>query len=155
MNKLEELLDEEFICINLNIASQEDLFKELYTIFYKKGYVKESYLDGIKKREDIFPTGLDTGLIKVGIPHTDCDHVIKTGIIIATLKQPIYFRKMDDPKTSIPVDIVFMLAIKEPENQANTLMKLMGLFNKHDVLCSIKNATNKEELKDIVIANAI
>src|SRR5699024_10862301 len=108
-----------------------------------KGYVKPSFLEGVLEREKNYPTGLDTGDIKVAIPHTDSEHVLKSCISVAVLKETVVFKDMGDPNGKVDVDIVFMLAIAEPKNQVPILTKLMSIFSDKELLNNIYNSDEK------------
>jgi PTS system galactitol-specific IIA component len=49
----------------------------------KRGYVKDTFVDGILHRERTNPTGLMVeDLINIAIPHTDVDRVIRPTIVV-------------------------------------------------------------------------
>lgn len=131
------LLHEDLIFIDYEAENQKQLLINLSEVLKKKGYVKDSYVEGILERESIFPTGLNTEGIKVAIPHTDAKHVNFPGIVIAKLKNPIVFREMGNDTGRVEASLIFMLAIKNPEQQVKTLSKLMTIFSKGDILKNI------------------
>lgn len=140
-------MDLDLIKINLDVNDNEEVINELGTMLLKKGYVKDTYINAVIQRERILPTGLDLGELGVAIPHTDSQHVNQANIAIGLLKNPIEFSCMVDPTKKIKVQLVFLLAIKNPEKQVELLGKLMAIFQDIELLKSIQKSTSKEEIK--------
>ena len=111
-------------------TDREGLLIELSEILESKGYVKETYRDSILAREEMHPTGLKVeDLINIAIPHTDVEHVLQpTMVVIKHSASSFKFYRMDDPKSEIPVDVVFMLVVKESDGYVNFLAALTNLF---------------------------
>lgn len=127
-------------------TDREGLLRELSIVLENKGYVKESYQESIIIREKMHPTGLMVeDLINIAIPHTDVEHVLKpTMVVVKHSKGSFKFFRMDDPEIEIPVDVVFLLVVKESEGYVNFLAALTNLFqdaNFIDMLAS--NAPDK------------
>jgi len=146
MTENNNLLQEELIFLDVTANDQADLLEKLSQELFKRGYVKDSFTNGIIQREEKFPTGLDTGTVKVALPHTDAKHVIKPAILVASLKQPVDFMAMGTNDQRVPASLVFMLAIAEPKVQLATLSKLMGIFSEHEILTEIHAATSASEI---------
>lgn len=143
------ILNEELIIMNLDAKKKEDVLIKAFNILLNHGYVKESFIDAIIKREEDFPTGIQTSSIGVAIPHTDVQHVNKAGIAIVTLNKPVVFQEMGTD-SDIEVSIIFMLAIKEPELQLAMLQNLVDIFQDESALNRICNAKDKLEIIDIM-----
>ena len=141
---------EDLIFIDLDCNSREELIKYMSDQMMDAGKVKETYCNAVLERELIYPTGLNTGDIKVAIPHTDPVHVNSAGISVATLKNRVEFKNMEDPNQNIDVDLVFMLAVANPEAQVPLLVKLMGVFSDKELLKKIKDSKTKHEIKQIL-----
>lgn len=139
-------MDLDLIKINLDVNDNEEVINELGTMLLKKGYVKDTYINAVIERERILPTGLDLGELGVAIPHTDSQHVNQANIAVGLLKNPIEFSRMVDPTKKIKVQLVFLLAIKNPEKQVELLGKLMAIFQDIELLKSIQKSTSKEEI---------
>lgn len=150
MDEDEALLHEELVLLNYEAKSKKELLTNLSQILIKKGYAKDSYLDGILKREEIYPTALYTEGVNVAIPHTDAIYVNKPAILIATLKEPITFKEMANGINDVDVRLIFMLAIKDPKNQVITLSKLMSIFSNKDQLLDVYNSKSNKEVIDKV-----
>lgn len=148
--KIIDLLKKEIIFTKLNIERKEDLFLELCDNLNKKGYVKDSFYEGVIKREEVFPTGLALGEYNVAIPHTEAEHVVKPCISVATLGSPVKFKNMEDDTKDVNVDIVFMLALNEAHSQLEMLQQLMQLIQSKSILKEILEAENGEEIIKII-----
>ena len=146
---INEYLNRDLIINNLEAETTDDIFYALSEMLLKLNYVKDSFYDGLVKREGKFPTGLTLGKYNVAIPHTDAEHVIKPAIAIATLKHPVTFNNMDGDG-QVDVNVVFAMVLKEPHSQIMMLQQLMLLIQNEDVLKSMNEATDTEELYDIV-----
>ena len=148
MNENEVLLHEDLILLNYEAESKKELLENLSKILKEKGYVKDSFLEGVIQREIVYPTGLNTNGVKVAIPHTDPIHVKKPAILVALLKKPISFKEMGNGVNDVDAKLIFMLAVKDPNSQVETLSKLMSIFSDKDKLLSIYNSTTTKEVMD-------
>lgn len=130
---------------------QEDLGKEavldsISQRLFKNGYVKESYAQAIKDREAIFPTGLNTTTFGIAIPHTDSKHVNEATIAVGILKQPVIFQEMGAEEVEVPVRLIFMLAIKEPDKQLETLQAVISLIENEEKMNALVQAKNESDV---------
>ena len=118
-----KLLDQNLVMINLEAETQQEALEKLAGRLYETGYVKETYAQAILEREKVFPTGLPTEGYGVAIPHTDVEHVHKPAVALGILQKPVKFNLMGDlnPESQVDVQIMFMLAIKEPHMQLELL----------------------------------
>jgi len=148
MDGKQVLLHEDLILLNYEAESKEQLLQKLSKILRVKGYVKDSFTEGVLQREIIYPTGLNTNGIKVAIPHTDSIHVEKAAILVALLKNPVTFKEMGNGINDVQAKLIFMLAVKDPSVQIETLSKLMSIFSQKDILINIYNSTTTKEVKD-------
>ena len=144
------MLNEELIYLDLEADNREELLSLLSDKLYEKGYVKESFKKAIIEREKVFPTGLPTLGVKVALPHTDPIHVNKPAILVSTLKNPIKFKEMGNGINDIEVEMVFMLAVKEPAHQVELLQKLINIFSKENVLISLKECRDEKAIYEIL-----
>jgi PTS system galactitol-specific IIA component len=124
-------------------ADREGLLRELSTILESKGYVKDTYQESIINREKKHPTGLMVeDLINIAIPHTDVEHVLKpTMVIIKHSSSSFKFFRMDDPGDEIPVDVVFLLVVKESDGYVNFLAALTNLFQDAEFINLLASTT--------------
>ncbi|HEY8891937.1 MAG TPA: PTS sugar transporter subunit IIA [Clostridium sp.] len=146
---INEYLNKDLIINNLEADTVDDIFYSLSEMLLKSNFVKDSFYDGLVKRESKFPTGLTLGKYNVAIPHTDAIHVIKPAIAIATLKHPVTFNNMDGDG-QVDVNVVFVMVLKEPHSQIMMLQQLMLLIQNEDILKSMHDAKDSEELYEII-----
>lgn len=150
MNQSETLLHEELVLLNYEAENREDLLYKLASVLNDKGYVKESYIQGVLEREKIFPTGLNTEGVKVALPHTDAKHVNKPAILIAKLKKPVIFKEMGIGENDVEAKLIFMMAVKNPDEQVKTLSKLMGILCQKELLTRLYDSVSESEVVDIL-----
>lgn len=147
MNKI--IINEENIFLNKKFTDQKEYFDYIFNSLYERGIVKKNYFKSIVRREAQFPTGLDTGEIKIAIPHTDFQVSKGTAIIITVLERPLLFSKMDNPVEKIKVDIIVQIVFDSPEKQPELLKKLMKLVSDQENLYLLKNCKNKKEVIEL------
>ncbi len=61
-----ELLQKNNILLNCKAKPKEDVIREVGRLLYESGYVDESYIDGMLKRELTFSTNIGNG---IALPH--------------------------------------------------------------------------------------
>lgn len=145
------MVNEELIFVHKSFESDKEVISFLSKQLQEKGFVKESFLKAVIEREGEHPTGLYLGNINVAIPHTDIEYVLKPGLAVATLNKPVVFRKMDEPNKSIPVSIVFLLAILDPQEYVNFLAKLARGFSNSSFVSSLLSSKNSLEVKNLLL----
>lgn len=152
--KISEFFNKELIVTNMDAKCKEDVFDVLYKKLYENGFVKESYLEAIKKREKNFPTGLQLNRYNVAIPHTDPEHVVKPAIAVATLKNPVIFKNMANPLEDIEVNIIFMIALNESHSQVEMLQQLTSLLQDDGVISKVIRSKGGDEIVELIKANS-
>lgn len=135
-------------------GEKEEILSELGERLIEKGWVKEGFIQSIMDREKSFPTGLPTMPFGVAIPHTDGHMVNHPGIAFASLKKPVKFFAMGSDSVLVEVRLVFMLALKSPEDQLDMLQKLVALFQNPATVEKLANAKTLEELNRLVEGKA-
>jgi len=146
---LEPFIKDELIILNLNVADQDQLFEALYQEALNHGYVTEPFLQKLKERESVFPTGLSMGNYSVAIPHTDPEYVVKQFIAVATLENPVSFHLMEDKSKQTGVNVVLMLGLNEPHSQLSALQEIMGLIQDQSKIEQILAAKTSEDVYEI------
>lgn len=129
---------------------KERLLEKLGHLLFQNGYVKESYIQAIKEREATFPTGLNTTTYGIAIPHTDSKHVKKATIAVGVVKTPIIFQEMGAEDVEVPVRLVFMLAIKEPEKQLETLQAVISLIENEEKMTALVHAKDEAAVLQLI-----
>jgi PTS system galactitol-specific IIA component len=146
----ENMLREDLVFTQKHFESKKDAILFLAEQLKQKEYVRETFADAVVEREEKYPTGLYLGKINVAIPHTDTKHVKQSGVAILTLDKPVIFNKMDDPSQTIPVLIIFLLAVSEPNEYVQFLSKLAENFSKEEVMRKIYEETNPATMAEIL-----
>ena len=143
-------VEKELAIIEMKADSKEEVLKLLGNRLLEHGYVKENFVESILKREKNYPTGLPTEPFGVAIPHTDGDMVNKSTIAFANLKNPVKFLMMGTDDKLVDVNLVFMLALKSPDDQLDMLQKLVGLFQDPEMVSKLADVKDVNELNELV-----
>lgn len=86
----------------------------------------------------------------MALPHTEAKYVLKESISILTLKNTIVFAGMGNPKESIPVQIVFLLAISNPEKQLRILQTIITIIQNEKMLKKIRDAKEPRDIYNLI-----
>nr|UWI48891.1 PTS sugar transporter subunit IIA [Clostridioides difficile] len=140
----------DLISLGLEANDYESIIRELGNKMYQKEYVKNTYVNAVLEREKTLPTGLNIGEMCVAIPHTDSQHVNESNVAVGILKNPVKFNSMIDPTDKLNVELVFLLAVKNPDSQVKLLKDLMSVFQNIKLLRDIKEASTKEEVAELL-----
>ena len=127
MMDLVDLFSADLMALEVEVASQKELFQFVSKELIRQDYVFDNYVSGIIKREEEFPTGLMTKYLPIGLPHSDVQDVKRPFIYFCRLKKGIKFHQMGDNQPMMVRD-VFFLGIKEPKKQVVLLATMMTLF---------------------------
>lgn len=144
------MIDKELIFHQLDLTDFNAVIKKMGRTMEERGYVKDSYIEAVLEREKNTPTGLEMNEYGIAIPHTDKNHVKDSIISIATLKESVTVYSMIEPTKAIKIQLVILMAIKDPEGQVKMLGKLMSLFQDVQTLQALESAKNKEEMYTII-----
>lgn len=139
-------IDESLTVVGLDGKDKVEVIECLAGLLLRKGYVRDSYLLNVLAREAIMPTGLQTKAGGVAIPHTDCEHVSRSGMAIGLLKSPVNFKNMANPSEDVQVNLVFLLAIAEKQAVIQVLTQLAEMFLDPDVLGQAFGKKDSKEL---------
>lgn len=131
---------EELLLVPLNASNQYESLQIMGKHLVHLGYVKESFVPAVIEREKRFPTGLPIVGCPVAIPHTDAEHCIKPGIALAILKSPVSFIEMGSNGRTLPVKLIFMLSLPNPDIQVKALQELINLFQTKGFLKNLQKA---------------
>lgn len=153
MQILTENLEKGYLVARLDAQDTKDKFSTLDTmshVMVEKGFVKESYVEAVKEREKVFPTGLPMEAMGVAIPHTDSIHVNKKAIMCGIVEKPVEFVVMATDDDKVQVEVLFMLAIVKPDDQIVMLSQLIETCQDVSVLKTIKEATDIDAITEIM-----
>jgi len=143
------LFKKEMIIDGIKVRDQSDLFAQVSDKLLSLDVVQPSYLEELKKRENIFPTGLQTKTIGVAIPHVDPVNIKTDGVMVVRPDKPVRFQQMGDPSSNVNSEIVFFICSTGGDQQLSTLRSLMDLFNNADFL---KQLVESEDLTKELLA---
>lgn len=127
-----------------NVSSFDELVDQIAKVLSDE-YVKDSYAEAVKAREQEFPTGLKTQNLNIGIPHTDPDHILKPFVFFAKNESKIDIRQMGDNEP-MESEYFFFLGIKDSKSQVGLLSELMELFMNEDFVEKLTKAKDIEEI---------
>ena len=143
-------LSEELVLLDVEAEDSFDLLRQAAQRLHEQGYVKESFADAVVAREKVFATGLPTVMGGVAIPHTDVEHVKKAQLAIMTLDQPVDFYQMGTSDVVVPVQVVFMLALKEAHQQLTLLQDLVALLQDSQAMAAICQLPDQPESQGVL-----
>lgn len=146
---MDSLIHIDRIQVNCTVNDQFDAIALAAQPLLKQGCITEDFVEAAVERERTFPTGLPTQ-IGVALPHTEAKYVLKESISIVTLKNTIVFAGMGNPKESIPVQIVFLLAINDPEKQLKILQTIITIIQNEKMLKKIKAAKDPYTIYNLI-----
>ncbi len=143
---MEQATFRELIVRDVDAKDAEDAIRQVGEYFLKAGFVKDTYIDAVVAREKVYATGLQLEEIAVAMPHTDPQHVNRPGVCIAQLRHPVTFEHMGDPDTKVQAEMLFMMAIKDPDEQVELLQKVLSVFQRPEVVAAFRAAKNEDDL---------
>ncbi len=147
MKVLGKLLVKSAIILQYPAKDAEDVVTALGDRLLKAGYVKESFVQAALTREQSMPTGLPlSGNTNAAIPHTDVEHVLKAGVAMATLTEPVIFHNMANPEDTVEVKLVFLLALDQPKAQIEMLQEIAGVLQSPELIETLMNAQTPDEV---------
>lgn len=146
---MDSLIHIDRIQVNCTVNDQFDAITLAATPLLKQGCITDDFVEAVMERERTFPTGLPTK-IGVALPHTEAKYVLKESISIVTLKNTIVFAGMGNPKESVSVQIVFLLAINNPEKQLKILQTIITIIQNEKMLEKIKDAKEPQTIYNLI-----
>ncbi|MDH6364245.1 activator of the mannose operon (transcriptional antiterminator) [Enterococcus sp. PF1-24] len=138
INSLKQLVDPNFIILNLNVDSQKEAIEYMGQLYQEADLVYENFVEAIIEREALGTTGLISG---VAIPHADPESVKETKLAIVTLAKPILWGKSQ-------VSLIIFLTIAEKDiQQAKAIVaSIYDLLNSAQRVQEITASQTKLEL---------
>ncbi|MGC9399721.1 MAG: PTS sugar transporter subunit IIA [Anaerolineae bacterium] len=140
---------EELVILPLQADDAHDAIRQLGAKLEAAGYVKASWVDAAIEREKVFATGLPTPQIGVAIPHADVEHVLRQGLAVGVLEEPVAFGEMGNPESTVEVTIICALAVNKSELMVKLLQQLVEIFQTPETLREIAHAPNAAEIVSI------
>lgn len=132
------------------VTNKEEYFEEHIPKLKELGFVSEKFADAIAKRESIYPTGLQTKIYGIALPHVESEYVKKSGIMITKFENPIIFKRMDDFNEEVQVKVAFMLLIDDSESHMEALKELVSFCQDEAFLTELLTIDTKDQLFKLV-----
>lgn len=149
--KLLEFLVPEAVVLRMQADTSEEIIKAVGAKLFEAGYVHDTFVENALTREKNIPTGLPLGgEFNAAIPHTDIVHVIKSGVGLATLVQEVPFQNMVNPEETVPVRLVFVLALDQPKSQIEMLQEVAGVLQNPDLVKQLVDADSLDSLIQVL-----
>lgn len=149
------LLSEALTFCDVDLKTQDDVFVMLGRRLGEGGYVADTWLDAIGKREHDYPTGLACQGLDVAIPHADPCHIIKPYIAVIRPKNPVAFEPMAGMGETVHARLIVNLGLKGHEDadgegdgswQVDALQALMEVFMDADKAAELLACEGPAEL---------
>jgi PTS system galactitol-specific IIA component len=129
-----------------------NFFNTISDILERGGYVEKSFLEAVLKREQDYPTGLQTISVGAAIPHADPIHIKEPFIAVVRPTKAIQFAPMggstDDEK--IDAKIIFVLGVKRNGLQVKVLQKIMAMLSDKNVIDQLLHASTNDQLLEVI-----
>ncbi len=141
-----ELLQPSCVLLNRTYENSEEIIQAVGAELYKAGFVKGTFVQAAIEREKNLPTGLPlAGGLNAAIPHTEIEHVIKPALGLVTLAKEVNFQNMVSPSESVPVRMVFVLALEQPKAQIEMLQEIASVLQNPELVKRLLEATTFEK----------
>lgn len=146
IKEIADLFRQDLIYIE-DAKDSSEIFTKVGQKLIEKDLVKDTFIDGIIKRESEYPTGMDLSMIEgqkfnVAIPHTEREYCKSECVVFVKLKQEIEFKNMISPENSLKVKYLFMIINDKSDAQVNILSNIM------DFITQKENLNKLDELQD-------
>ena len=147
-----DMIKKELIEIDFDVKNQNEYFEKMAKKLNELGYVKDTFLEAILKREEKFPTALPLEPYIVAIPHVEPEHVKKPFIAASRLKNTIEWRDMAANENVLNTRFVFMLGFLEYTDHVNLLQVLIENFQNEELMDKLIEAKDKEKFLELLRA---
>lgn len=122
-----EMFYSNLVNLEMNENATKDLFDSIAAKLESIKFVNRGYKEGLKVREQEFPTGLKTEFLDIALPHSDTKYIKRPFIFVVKNKKSLEMKQMGDNQ-EMKVNYFFFLGIKDPTKQVKLLQLLMKLF---------------------------
>lgn len=149
------IIYKELVQLDLEAENTDQLFEMMAERLQILGYIKEGFLDAIRKREEAYPTALPIEPYPVAIPHTDPQCILKPFVACIRLKHPIPWREMAANETVHQVKFVFMLGFQAEDvgdSHVELLQILVMNLQDPEFMKHLDHAQTEEEYWKLVLS---
>lgn len=133
-----------------DVQSYQEAEAALANHLVKLGYAKKSFPSAIAEREESFPTGLQIGEFNAAMPHCDSENVNRAAICVGVIKNPVSWKRMDDPDETCNVGFITMLALTEAHSHLEMLQRVVALIQDQELMSKIASVSSPQEVFDLV-----
>lgn len=159
MIDINDLINENLICTEINANSKDEVLMTLASLAHKNGNLNCScasgviaeecqalklYVDSLKAREAQYPTSVGYSF---AIPHGKCSEVKSAFVLFGKLKNEMQWSEEDTVKN------VFMIGVSDSQasnEHLEILIKLSTSILEDDFREKLDSANTKQELADII-----
>ncbi len=127
--------------------SRTDLLSQMAKSLHDDGFVKGSFLQGVLDREAEYPTGIDMETHSIAIPHTEFEHVNKTGFAVAINHAGVEFHRSDEPDSVVKPTVVVLMAIDPSCEKVAVIQSLFALLSDIEQVNKIARNSPQENAK--------
>ena len=136
------------VALHYAAADSKDVIAHLGKLLFEAGYVRETFVEAALDRESRLPTGLPlSGDVNAAIPHTEVEHVRKSGLALATLSAPVTFQNMVSPEEAVPCQLVFVMALDQPKAQIEMLQEIAMVLQNPAIIQRLMSAGDFEDIR--------
>ena len=154
MLTLRDYLVPEAVNLGMDAENADEVLRNISGKLLYAGYVRGTFTDAILSRERDIPTGLPlSGNYNAAIPHTDVQHVVKSGIGLATLIHPVVFKNMVSPEETVDVRLVFVLALDQPKSQIEMLQEIAQVLQDPGIVKALIDSKNLLQVREALQKN--
>ena len=136
--------NEELTLFHPDARTRDEVLDAAAQKLLELGYVWPSFREALKEREQSYPTGIPFEGNNVAIPHADSQHVRRSTVAACVLETEVSFGSMVDRQAFIPVKLVFVLALADPESHLSLLQVLMKSLQNPELMGALLKAPNRK-----------
>lgn len=150
ITETEKFVSDIFVALDVTKENLQELYQDVGNELAKKNMVESDYGKQLQQREENFPTGLVTKFGNVAIPHTDAKYAKEPFVYAIRLTDDVITRRMDQPETEIPVNLLFVLGFTKGEDQLVLLTKMMQALNNERISKQFQQVDSPERFKEVL-----
>lgn len=139
------LFDQKIISLDQELPDATAALTCLADSLQATGQVNDQFKAALLARERQFPTGLQTKTLGVALPHAAPEFVEHEQLGLLRLKRPVIFHQMGD-NAEVAVQLILVLALKEPQQQLAMLQALMQLFQNEAAVQKLMTLTDQNDI---------
>ncbi|MGM9618123.1 PTS sugar transporter subunit IIA [Butyricicoccus sp.] len=132
-----------YLVIHGSASSDKEAISLCGNALLEAGLVGRTFIDKCLERETEYPTGLPTD-IPTAIPHCKDESIKENSICFLKLEEPVTFRRMDDDEESVQTDMIFNMAIRNPNEHLEALQNLMEFLGDAETLEQCRTLSDEQ-----------